>query len=329
MVVDSQNIVIGIDGGGTHTRVMIADLSGKILSYLEKKAAASLEKDLFAQKNVHEAVVEAIAAAGRALPDVRGIAAGIAGYDSGRDLQWVESLTDISGLSCPKWHMNDTVAAHYGAFMSKPGIVVISGTGSNILAVTEQGRYICNYDLHHYAASAARFIVYDAVYEALAGNVHETDGELIRSMLLHWGVSSMEELREVACTGFLADSRERNKKFGQLAPAITEAARQDSRLARTVCDRAIHQITVGVEILAAYFSGPSVSVAFIGSVANSPYFREQLIGRLRSGNNKAYAVIDPYLPPAAGSVLFALEKMNIPVSEAVINNLQKFSSAMI
>jgi glucosamine kinase len=225
--------------------------------------------------------------------------------------------------------MNDTVAAHYGAFMSSPGIVVISGTGSNILAITEQRRYICNYDLHHYAASAARFIAYDAVYEALAGNVHETDGELIRSMLLHWGVTSMEELGEVARTGFLADSRERNKQFGQFAPAITEAARQNSRLARTVCDRAIHQITVGVEMLAAYFSGPSVSVAIIGGVASSPYFREQLATRLSSGNNKAYTIMSPYLPPAAGSVLFAFEKMNIPISEEVIHNLQQYGAAMI
>src|SRR5947209_5935704 len=153
----SQDIVVGIDGGGTHTRVMVMDFFGNVLSYVEK-GSASLHKDLHAKQNVHQALTEALTVAQRDLHQVRGVAAGIAGYDSESDLDWVETLTDMEGLSCPRWHVNDAVVAHYGALMARPGIVAISGTGSIILARTEDGHYLRNYDFRHYAASAARFI---------------------------------------------------------------------------------------------------------------------------------------------------------------------------
>lgn len=153
---DSKDIVIGIDGGGTTTRVMVSDLSGNVLSYVEK-GAACLYKDLMARENVTQAIIEALAIGERELGHVRAVAAGIAGYDKESDLSWVESLTDVEGLHCPKWHYNDTVAALYGSFLMKPGIVGISGTGSIIAAITESGEYLRNYDFHHYASSAARF----------------------------------------------------------------------------------------------------------------------------------------------------------------------------
>src|SRR5690606_23141591 len=116
------------------TRVMISDLSGHVLSYVEK-GAASFHKDLTARENVTQAILESLASAKRDLGHVRGVAAGIAGYDKESDLSWVESLTDVEGLDCPKWHYNDTVAALHGSFIMNPGIIAISGTGSIIAAI--------------------------------------------------------------------------------------------------------------------------------------------------------------------------------------------------
>ncbi|RXZ83761.1 ATPase [Paenibacillaceae bacterium] len=320
----SDDIVIGIDGGGTNTRVMVSDLVGNVLSYTEK-GAASIHKDVHARQNVNEAILEALLLAKRDFHHVRGIAAGIAGYDSESDLAWVEPLTDIDGLSCPKWHINDAVVAHYGALMAKPGIIVISGTGSIILAITEEGQYIRNYDLHHYAASAARFIAYDAVYETLAGNTDETDAELILAMLKHWEVPSIAEFEKLARTGFLEDTRERNRKFGQFAPAVTEAAWQGSSIAKRVCDRAIHQVKVGIEILATSFTADTVEVSFTGSVINSPYVYKELHDQLAFGNNKRYVIVKPQFAPVTGSVLYAFNQLNIPLQNELICNLHKSS----
>ncbi|MGO4538560.1 N-acetylglucosamine kinase [Paenibacillus sp. 2TAB19] len=310
-----KEVVIGIDGGGTYTRVAVADLSGNVRASIVVDGAASFHKDLSAATNVRQAIVSALAEAGAELHQVRGVAAGIAGYDSPADLEWVEQLTDVPGLDCPKWHVNDTVAAHYGALMARPGIVAIAGTGSNILAITESGQAISNYNFHHYAASAARFIAYDAVYEALAGRTDASDGELITAMLNHWNCSTLDELASLARSGFEEDARERNRRFGQFAPCITSAAEEGVPLAVRVCDRAIEQMIVGIELLARSFESETIPVSFIGSVANSPYFLRTLAAKLTLGRNRSYSVTEPSLPPVAGAVLLALRRLDIQIDE--------------
>ncbi|NHN30432.1 BadF/BadG/BcrA/BcrD ATPase family protein [Paenibacillus agricola] len=317
-----KGIVIGIDGGGTHTRVMAADCEGNVLAYIEK-GAASFHKDGQAKLNVHHAIQEALQQAGKEISDVVGLVGGIAGYDSEADLGWVQPLTDMEGLTGLNLLVNDAVVGHSGALLSEPGIIVISGTGSIIFAVNEQGRQIRNYDMYQYAASAARFLAYDVTYEVLAGNFDESDQELVQELLQFWGFSSIQELAQFALNGFIADRRERNKRFAELAPAITQAAVYNSRLAQTVCDRAVHQIMVGIEMLASYFSAQEVKVALIGSVANSEYFQQQLALRTKAGNHKSYQLVKPVFSPVAGAVLMALKQISMPITAQLLDNLAR------
>ncbi|MCR2805120.1 N-acetylglucosamine kinase [Paenibacillus soyae] len=306
-----SSVVIGIDGGGTHTRVMVCDLQGSKLSYVEGPAS-SLHKDKNAVHNVRQTILEALAAAERGLEDVRYVAAGIAGYDRPEDLEWVSELTDVPGLECPKLHVNDAVAAHAGALLAKPGIVAISGTGSIILGITESGRQIRNYDFHHYAPSAARFIAYEAVFEALAGQRDDSDTRLIAAMLRHFQADNLEELAEYARQGFHADRRERDKQFGQFAPVVTEEAERGSSIAAFVLNRAVRQLKTGIELIASAFDGDEVRVALIGSVLTSPYVSRVLTEQLADGRNKRYFVEPPRHEPVFGSVLLALKALGQP-----------------
>lgn len=322
MVQNTQEIVIGIDGGGTHTRVMVVDLAGNVLSYLEN-GASSIHKDLQARENVQRAIEEAIRQSGSDMKHVLAMTAGIAGFDSKADLEWVLPMTAIEGLDCQKQHVNDAVVAHSGALLTEPGIIVISGTGSIIYAVTEEGQQIRNYDLHHYAASAARFLAYDATFEILSGNIDDSDHDLVSNILQLWKLSTVEELSQLALQGFVADQRERNRKFAQVAPTVTEAAAQNSKLAKLVCDRAIHQIMAGVEMLASYFSNAEVNVSLVGSVVNSDYFQLRLATKMSDGNNKKYRLIKPAFSPVAGAVLMALKQLNIPIQQELLHNLSQ------
>ncbi|WP_036717394.1 N-acetylglucosamine kinase [Paenibacillus harenae] len=319
----SKQLVIGIDGGGTHTRVIVSDLEGKVLAYIER-GAASIHKDKQAAQNVRGAIDDALRQADCAGSQVLGLAAGIAGYDQPSDLDWIRPLTELPGLTCPQWHVNDAVSAHAGALLGQPGIVVIAGTGSIIVGITEDGELIRNYDFHHYAASAARFIAYDAVYEILAGNFEESDTELVHAMLGHWKVHTLGELGTMAKQGFEVDRRERDRHFGSFAPILTQAAELGSSAAIRVCTRAIDQVKVGIELIAASFSSEEVPVAFIGSVANSPYFHRTVSGLLTNiNNNKRYLLATPAFPPVVGSLLLAMKNINQPASNAVIRNLRE------
>jgi glucosamine kinase len=317
---ETKEIIIGIDGGGTNTRVMAVDFKGNVLSYIEK-GSSSIYKDLHAQKNVRQAIEEALIQAGRNVKQIQMLTAGIADLNSESDYEWVLPLTEIEGLDSRKEHVNDSVVAHSGALLTEPGIVVISGTGSIMYAVTEKGQQIRNYDFHHYAASAARFLAYDVTFEILAGNINDSDQTLVCDILQFWKLSSVEELAQLALHGFVDDRRECDRMFAQLAPHITKAAMKNSKLAQSVCDRAVHQIAVGVEILASYFSDSEVKVSFIGSVVNSDYFQSRLIPRMNEGKNKRYQVIQPTFSPVVGAVLLALKQLKIPIEPDILHNL--------
>jgi glucosamine kinase len=314
--------VVGIDGGGSFTRVAVADLQGNVLSYTEH-GASSIHKDAQATNNVREGIAAALAQAGRDVSDVKALVAGIAGYDSENDLPWVEELTALPGIDCPRGHVNDAVIAHAGAFQTKPGIVVISGTGSIILAVTEDGRHIRNYDMHHYAASAARFLSYDLVHELLAGYRGPSDTGLVRQTLDYWGAADMKELRDLALSGFSDDRRDRNALFGRMAPIVTTAALEGSALARSVCDRKVHEVAVGVRMLGACFDGEHVPVACIGSVINSTYMKQKFTEACAAapGDGKRYLLSEPVLSPVSGAVMMAYNRMGIAWEETTVRNL--------
>lgn len=314
-------VVIGIDGGGTYTRVIAADIEGNVLAYC-KKGSASAYRDSAAQHNVRSAIIEALESGGIEPGRVIGIAAGIAGYDSPEDLNWILPLTEVPELTCPRWHVNDALIAHYGALLAQPGIIVISGTGSIIIAINEDGRYLRNYDFHHYAASAARLLSYNTVFEVLAGNIDSSDELLVARMLAHWNVAAVSELYMLASEGFEDDRKARDRRFGEFAPMVTEEAERGSSTAVRVCDRAVEQIKTGIGLLASSFAQQTVPVAFIGSVANSRYFQSKLRSLLKNGANKQYKVVTPQLPPEAGAVLYAMEQLGRPVTENIISLLQ-------
>lgn len=317
----TDRVVIGIDGGGTHTRAMVCDLHGEVQAYTVK-GPASIYKDASAARNVRSAIEEALDQAGKSPEQVVGIAAGIAGYDTESDLEWITPLTEVPGLICPIKHVNDAVIAHQGALLMQPGIVVIAGTGSNILAITEDGQQLRNDQFRHYAASGARFLAYDAVYEILAGNTDPTDDKLIAALKAHWHVETLSEFYQLAKRGFEDDPKVRDRTFGGFTPRITEAAAGGSMAAMRVCDRAVSEIKVGIEILAGSFADATVDVALIGSVANSAYVRSALTEQLQNGAIRQYQVHPPAFSPAAGAVLLALHELQVPISPEIIANLQ-------
>lgn len=317
-----QSCVIGIDGGGTRTRIMVTDLDGNVLSYAEH-GASSIHKDGNAARNVQEGIADALLKAGRTPEQTAGLLAGVAGFDSDRDLPWVEELTALPGITGPRWHVNDAVIAHAGAFMSGPGIMVISGTGSIIFAVTEDGAHLRNYDMHHYASSAARFLAYETTYEILAGHAGPSDSALVRRTLDYWNSNDVQELLRLALQGFVSDPKERTQRFGRMAPIVTSAALEGSELARSVCDRKVHEAVVGVHMLGACFSSDIVQVACIGSAINSPYMKERFQEECESATAKRYIIKEPVLSPAAGAVMMALKRLGNSKDDMIVGNLLK------
>jgi glucosamine kinase len=129
------NVVIGIDGGGTTTRAMCADLTGAVLAYVET-GGANPEHNDDAQAQMHAAIQAVTAQAGRTFADVACLVAGIAGLNAPSDQAWAQH-TGVPGLSCPRIHLNNAEVADAGAFGTGPGIIAVADTGSVVWSFSD------------------------------------------------------------------------------------------------------------------------------------------------------------------------------------------------
>lgn len=325
----SQKLILGIDGG-SYTRVAAVDNLGCLISHVKYNGAASIRKDVNAAQNVRMAIVQTLEQCGCRPEDVLVLAAGVAGYGGDDDLPWVRTLTDVEDLVCPKINVNDSVAAHAGALQGKPGIVAISGTGSNILGRTESGRYIFNGNFDHYANTAARYLVFNFVYRVLAGEGGPTDADVVERLLLHLKVSDLRSLADFGAEGFGSDRQQRSLLFGTFCPILTEAAEKGSQLAKVVCEQGATELATGIKLIGSCFDGEEIPVSFIGSVINSPAIKEPLLKRLADSGSqgKIYTLKEPALPPELGAVVLAMQEIQIPLTEELITNLMKSAETM-
>jgi glucosamine kinase len=254
------------------------------------------------------------------MPDVVALVAGLAGHNSPEDEVWAAEFTACDELTCPRLHVNDAVIAHAGAFVSRPGIVVIAGTGSIIFGVTEAGRQVRNYDFHHAPATAARYLAYNAVHRLLAGEVAGDDA-FLAEVLAYWQVVDLRALREMGLFGFVADRFERDRRFGEMAPLVTAAAERGSPVARQICDQAAEALGVGVRLIGGCFLSESVPVAFIGGAVGSTYLRRALESTLMRAEKPRFVIEEPVFSSAVGAIIMALQNCGTRIDDAVASNL--------
>lgn len=315
----TQPIVIGLDGGGTYTRALCTDLTGHVLAAVQT-GGANPSHNADAEQNVQAAIRQVIEQAGYTAGDVVSLVAGLAGLDDPDDLSWAARFTRIPGLTIGPTCVNDAVVAHAGALRSRPGIIAIAGTGSIIFGVTESGRHLRNYDFHQYGSNA-RQLAYDTVYRILAGEAQATDAELVQQVLAHFGVADVRSLAELAATNEQQNRQERNRHYGNLAPAITAAAARNEPLAVAACAAAGEALLRGIRLLGILFAQETVECALIGSVIRSPVIKQQLTTALAQPTNKRYVLVEPALAPAAGAVLMALQQHGVMVDDPLCETL--------
>jgi len=300
-------VFLGIDGGGTYTRVAVVDVNGNILANKKWSGAASVYKDSNAKENVKKAIIGTLADVGYELEDVTALCAGVAGYDAEKDLEWVRELTNIEDMTSRQILVNDAVIAHAGALLGESGIVAIAGTGSIVLGITEQNNHIRNFDFHHYAQSAARFLTYDFVYRVLAGETDESDIEIVSQLLSYFNVKNIAELARMGKDGFEKNSEKRTKLFSEFAQNITAAADGGSHLADAVCQTAAEELVRGIRLVASCFDKKEIRVALTGSVANCNPVKKYIDRYLLNAQNKKYLISESTLSPVLGAVLMAAQ----------------------
>lgn len=135
-------IFVGVDGGGTRSRAFATDAQGREVAVVEGPAGLVNPRDpAAAAAVVAEMVRRAAETAGASLP-AESLWAGLAGAGREGPRRAVEAALGGAGVARRLGVGTDVEAARADAFGEGPGILLVAGTGSVVLAVDPRGKRV-------------------------------------------------------------------------------------------------------------------------------------------------------------------------------------------
>lgn len=289
--------VAGIDGGQTSTIAVIGDETGRILGRGEAGPADEIGVGPASTRladALRGALADAIAHARlTGEPSFAAIVAGISGYE-GRVYGAAPHLpTERLVL------MHDAPIAHAGALDTKPGTIVIAGTGSVVYASDgKRGRAYGGWG-HELGDEGSAFWL---VRESLALMMRCEDdrtADMSRETKTACEFFAQPSLRHVA-RAFYAGELSRHR----LASFAREAVRF-ARL-REIADRGADRLATLVR--AALAAGAHPTVAYTGGMFNDKGFFDRFASGVRV---LRVHLVEPERPPEVGALLLAYRESGL------------------
>lgn len=240
---ESRRVLLGLDGGGTRTRCLVADLSGKVLG--EGRGGPSNYMSVGRERagdGLRQAIDSALEQAGRSTADVAAACLGLAGAGRPEDQAVIRSMLAFLEPA-PIQIVSDGRIALAGAFDGGPGVIVIAGTGSSVFGLGPGGELLraggwgwllgdegSGYFLGRSALAAA--------LSALDETGPPTD--LGARICRAWGIDRLEQ----ALKRVYGDLHSAKTELAALAPIVFEAAGAGDSVARSLLSQAGRDLAV-------------------------------------------------------------------------------------
>jgi glucosamine kinase len=286
---------LAIDAGGTSTRALLAD-DTRILARASTGSVKLMRVPVAEATNRLAALLQDVSAsAGVPLTQIARTCCGLAGATIPAVRTWATRLISTTA-SGELLLVGDEEIALEAAFSGAPGILLIAGTGSNVICRAPDGT------LHGAGGwgpilgdeGAGYWIGLEAVRAALRAHDARPDDAaptLLRAIQLHWKLASLPELIELG--NRRGDANHPAPDFASLSPVVASCAAEGNSIAAGVLHRSgellAHLIEVVVNKVADAGSTVAVSqwvngtipVAFTGSVLGQiPAVREVMTSTL-------------------------------------------------
>jgi N-acetylglucosamine kinase-like BadF-type ATPase len=224
-----REVVVGVDGGGTKTDVVVASLDGTTLA--TSQAGPANWETIGTQAMVDEvgrALDAALSQAGSDRAEVAASAFGLAGVDWASDRRRVDEALAGLGLGGPRVVVNDSMVALRAGCSQPWGIVSSVGTGTVTAGVNREGRWFRTMAVGWGEPTGAWTLVSEALH-AIAAHHHGT----APSTLLADRFLAATDLPDVPSL-FEAITRGRAPVGPHLAPLLDDAARHGDEVARDI-----------------------------------------------------------------------------------------------
>jgi len=191
-----MSLVLGIDGGGTHTRASIVD-GDKVLGYGQSGSIKRLRVGAeAAEANLRAVLKEVYAQAG--IKGVRAACCGVASATMPGITEWITAVFNDFGVERSEI-VGDEVIALDAAFKGGPGILQIAGTGSNTIGRAPDGQRESagGWSSHLGDEGSGYWIGLHSVRRALHAYDAEQPNRILEKVGEAWGTPDLEDLVNV------------------------------------------------------------------------------------------------------------------------------------
>lgn len=298
--------VLGIDGGGTTTRLVLADGDGHILG---ARSAASINLDDHPREHavrvLREAVGTLAGAGGNHAWAVDAAIFAVGGVASDRDRGAMRSVAVEARVAAPEriGVHHDAFAALQGALLGRGGMLLVLGTGSVCFGRTDDGREAkCGNwgpllgdegSGHWLGLEAVRAVVRS--HDGREG-VTALSGDVLAALDIGHPYDVLRRIHE---------SDVDRTRIAGLAPILLRHAADGDALARDILDRGCALLAECVAVVhRRLFLQEHVELAFTGGLTKSATYMAAMEKRL--GVVPDVRLADAALPPVLGAVRLAL-----------------------
>lgn len=306
-MVDQNGLVIGIDGGGSHTRALLADGSGHVLGKgISGPSNHNRVGDQLAEISLNDSILKAFQQANVPVQPVRTICMGMAGADRPADRAWLEN-----------WALKNTIASHVvcvndGRILISAGTPdewgcgLISGTGSLAVGINPEGKTARSGGWGYLIGDEGSG--YWMGIQALQAVAKFSDGRgpetVLKEMILNeWKLDHPDQL-----IPHIYDPKFNRAEITRLAYLIQSAAEQGDPMAMSIQNVAGQELARMIcSISRNLLFGPTCPCAFGGGVLAHDQHLQRIVCDECGKNGLHLTPLTIVEEPALGAVRIALQ----------------------
>ena len=319
-----SGLLVGFEGGGTRTTCLIVGRDGSVRGRGTGGPSNILVvgKDKTSE-SLSDAIKEATGGKGLSGP-ASALCVGAAGSGNPEGRRLMQEVLDSLHLSERNVIVHDGVIALMGATAGKPGVVLISGTGSVCFGMNSKGEFG--------RASGWGYIIgdegsgYDIARRAMiaALRAHDMRGDktvLAEKLAVRLGLSSIEGL-----VGKVYAEAMPRDQVSALAPLVLEAAREGDAVAKGLLEYAGRELGMAAVAVARQLNmlGEEFEVATMGGVLDN--FGEFVLAPLEitiHDSAPRAKLVRARFKPVVGAVIVAAREIGINVEGEFLDNLAR------
>jgi N-acetylglucosamine kinase-like BadF-type ATPase len=314
-------IFLGIDGGGTKTQAAICDETGRVLG-LGLGSASGIDSvgAEGAMIGIGAAVRAALSRAGLPSVPFDGVFLGMAGVVSEADRKIVHTVARALQFGGAIGVDHDIRISLAGGLSGRPGIALISGTGSSCFGLNERGERWQAGGWGHLISDegSSYWFGWNAIRLAIGAFDGRWQSSLLEPVRQRLGLTEMLDIHYRLYTQGISKA-----EIAAFAPLVIEAAAAGDAMATQLIEHGTHDLAKMVAAVARHFGWVSLRCEVTltgglwraGEAVISP-FRRALAEELPQA-----VIVMPELPPVLGACVLALQQAGEQVDEAVLRNL--------